>query len=762
MMHLTSRRVTIVAWTMNRRGLIKASSITSGWRFVMMRIGTPVFLAFIALAYCASIPAAPLRPNIIVILGDDIGFSDVGCYGSEINTPNLDTLAAGGVRFTQFYNTARCCPTRACLLSGLYPHQAGVGHMTQKHDGLDGYVGDLNDHCVTIAQVLKPAGYGTYMLGKLHITPHTKPDGPKYNWPTHRGFDRYYGTINGAGSYFDPGTLTRDDTMISAMTDPEYQPPAGEPYFYTNALGAQACRFIDEHHAKTPDAPFFMYCAFTAAHWPMHALPRDIEKYKGKYDVGYGPIRQARFEKQKKMGLIDSRWELSPQFGDWDKVKDKDWEARCMEVYAASIDCMDQNIGRIVETLKKDGLLDNTLILFMQDNGGNLETVGRQGNRKRADHPTMPIIAPDVVRTEGHPKQTRDGWEVMEGHGVMPGPADTYIAYGQGWANVSNTPFREYKHFVHEGGIATPLIAHWPAHIKRHGEFEAQPSHLIDILATCVDLAGATYPQQFNGKEITPPEGTSLLPAFDAQALKPRQIFWEHEGNRAVRDGEWKLVATYPAGQWELYNMVTDRTEMHDLAAKEPARLKAMIDQWEAWGKRVHALPWPWEPQYGESPASAGPANVVLDLKPDEEIAGPKSPRLIGKAITITATLDKIAPNGVIVAQGGSVAGYSLYLQDGKLYFAVRSAEQLTLISSPDALPDATHTITAKLAKDANMALAADDKQLATGKAPMLIGVQPKDGLQVGRDKVGAVGEYTAPFAYRGEIKSVKIEFSSE
>jgi arylsulfatase len=344
----------------------------------------------------------------------------------------------------------------------------------------------------------------------------------------------------------------------------------------------------------------------------------------------------------------------------------------------------------------------------------------------------------------------------------MPGPADTYIAYGQPWANVSNTPFREYKHFVHEGGIATPLIAHWPDHIKRHGELESQPAHLIDIMATCVDLSGANYPMELNGKPITPMEGTSLLPAFDGEQLKSRALFWEHEGNRAMRDGDWKLVATYPAGKWELYNMAEDRTEMHDLATKEPERLKSMIAQWEAWGKRVHALPWPWEPQYGESPEQSGPAHVVLNLKPNDDIAGEKAPILVGRAITITATLDTVAPEGVIVAQGGRTCGYTLYMQQGKLYFAARTQAEIATISTKEPLPESAHTITATLAKDATMTLKVDDEKVARGKAAHLLDIQPKDGLQVGRDKAGAVGEYTAPFPYRGTIQSVKIEMSAE
>ena len=308
-----------------------------------------------------------------------MGYSDLGCYGGEMETPNLNELAKNGLRFTQFYNTGRCCPTRACLLTGLYPHQAGIGWMMSDR-GYDGYRGDLNNNCVTIAQALKPAGYSTFGVGKWHVTKHTQPDGPKFNWPLQRGFDRFYGTITGAGSFYDPGTLTRDNTMVSPFADPEYQP---EQYYYTNAISDHAIRFIKEHKQKKENDPFFMYVAFTCAHWPMHALEEDIARYRGKYDKGYGYYRKARLERLRKLGLIDENWELSPQHGDWGKVEHKAWEARCMEVYAAMIYRMDQGIGRIVETLKETGNYDNTLILFLQDNGGCQEGVGRQGNSKR-------------------------------------------------------------------------------------------------------------------------------------------------------------------------------------------------------------------------------------------------------------------------------------------------------------------------------------------------------------------------------------------
>lgn len=535
------------------------------------------------------------KPNIIVILSDDMGFSDLGCYGSEIHTPNLDKLAANGVRFTQFYNTARCCPTRASLLSGLYPHQAAVGHMMEDKK-LEGYQGDLTRRSVTIAEVLKRSGYATYMAGKWHVTKVVKPEGPKDNWPLQRGFDRFYGTITGAGSYYDPGTLTRDNAMISPFADPEYKP---KTFYYTDAITDHAIRFISEHEKKSPDKPFFMYVAFTAAHWPMHALPEDIAKYKGKYDGGYEPIRRRRFERLKELGLINPNWDLSQQVGDWSQVANKEWEARCMEVYAAMIDRLDQGVGKIVEELKRQNQLDHTLILFLQDNGGCQEAVGRKGDMTRPDKPTLPEIPADAIRLDVIPKQNRRGIPALQGPNVMPGPEDTYIAYGENWANVSNTPFRYYKHFVHEGGISTPLIAHWPAGIRRKGELEHQPGHLIDIMATCVDIAGAAYPTEFNGNTIPPMEGRSLVPALEGKPIHRDAIFWEHEGNRAIRVGKWKLVAKGPQGPWELYDMEKDRTEMHDLAASDPERVKAMTALWEEWAKRTRAIPWPWAGKYG-------------------------------------------------------------------------------------------------------------------------------------------------------------------
>ncbi len=534
--------------------------------------------------------AEAAKPNIIVILSDDMGYTDLGCYGGEINTPNLDSLAAGGLRFTQFYNTGRCCPTRACVLTGLYPHQAGVGHMMgDEKRGLPGYRSQLGRDAVTIAEALKGAGYKSYISGKWHVTP---VDDRKHNWPLQRGFDRFYGTIHGAGSFYDPNSLTRGNEFISPAADPEYKP---ERFFYTDAISDHAVRFIREHEE---DKPFFMYVAYTAAHWPLHAFPEDIAKYKGKYDCGYGPIREARYKKALKLGVIGDNSKMSPQMGDWDAVPDKRWEAANMEVYAAMVDSMDQGIGKIVDTLKDEGMLDNTLIFYMQDNGGCQESYGRkvQGPLVERTKRVAPMPA-DMLQTDMTPKQSRDGWPMRRGH-VMPGPADTAIGYGLNWANVSNTPFRMYKHFNHEGGISTPLIAHWPKGIKTKNGLRHTPSHLIDIMATCVDIAGATYPKTYAKTAIQPLEGMSLVPVFKKDKLPARHIFWEHEGNGAIRQGDWKLVGkaimlpnSTRHEKWELYDLSKDRSELNDLSGQFPVKRAALIKLFESEALRARALP---------------------------------------------------------------------------------------------------------------------------------------------------------------------------
>ncbi|MEC8556895.1 MAG: arylsulfatase [Planctomycetota bacterium] len=553
--------------------------------------------AFLLVLMLTSTSAAQ-RPNIVLIMADDMGYTDIGCYGSEIETPVLDKLAAGGLRYTQFYNTSRCCPTRASLLTGLYSHQAGMGLMASDR-GVDAYRGNISRRCVTIAEVLGTAGYKNYMSGKWHVTRHIAPKGDNSNWPMQRGFDRFYGTIIGAGSFYDPSTLCRGNTYITPDNDPEYQP---EDFYYTDAISDNAARYVREHFESTTDEPFFLYVAYTSAHWPMHAPESVVEKYDGVYDEGYDPIRKFRYENAIKQGVLESKWKMSPPAKNWEKFEHKEWDIRCMEVYAAMVDRMDEGIGRIVKAIEDAGAMENTIIVYLQDNGGCAEGFGRNDNLKKANDFDYKPFGPDDLQTKiWPPMQTRDGRYVRTGPEVMPGAEDTFVAYGTGWANTSNTPFRGYKHDGYEGGISSPLIFHWPRGIaaEQRGKVMHDPSHLIDIMPTFVDAAKADYPSKFADNSIYPMEGVSLTPTFRGEAIQRQAaIGFEHHGNLALRDGRWKIVSAYKKNKpidWELYDMQEDRTELNNLAESNPKKLKELSDKWQAWADRVGVEPWPFE-----------------------------------------------------------------------------------------------------------------------------------------------------------------------
>ena len=713
----------------------------------------PILALFLSLA-AITVSGAP-RPNIIIAMADDMGWSDIGCYGGEIDTPNLNSLADGGVRFTQFYNTGRCCPTRATLLTGTYAHQAGIGWM-MRDQNLPGYQGDLGKNVRTIAEVLKTAGYATYMAGKWHVTPKIQPGGPKDNWPRQRGFDRFYGTIHGAGSFFDPNSLTRENTQVSPLTDKGYQT---ETYYYTDAISDHAARYIKEHKG---DNPFFIYVAYTAPHWPMHALPKDIAKYKGKYDAGWDALRKARHARQLKMGLVDPNWKISPRDSKatpWADAKNKAWELRLMETYAAMVDNMDQGMGRIVQALKDNGQYDNTLILFLADNGGCAEGMGRRNGIQYRDKNPEKIIpmAKDALQFDMIPKRTRDGRVVKQGTEVMTGDSDTYHGYGLAWANASNTPFREYKHWVHEGGISSPLIAHWPKGISksRNGKLEGQPGHLIDLMATCVDLGGAKYPKQVGGTKIVPLQGTSLAPAFNGKDIgRKAPIYWEHEGNRAMREGKWKLVAKGANGPWELYDIEADRTELNNLAEKDPARLNDMATRWEEWAVEALAKPWPW----GSKKNVKFSKKKNFALKQGDHLNQAQAPMVRKKAFTVTATVETKGHDGVIIAQGGTNHGWALHVWEGQLRFVTRHGGKLTALAAKGAFPKSAVKVSAQLQIDGSVVLKMDDKVVAEGKTPGPMLDMPLDGLEVGVDLNGAVGKYPADEKFKGEITNVALK----
>lgn len=514
------------------------------------------------------------RPNIVLILSDDMGFSDIGCFGGEVETPHIDRLAAGGAALSQFYNTARCSPSRASLLTGLHPHQTGIGILNYD-DSPEGYPGDLNDRCCTIAEALHPAGYRNYLAGKWHVARdiHT----PSHSWPTRRGFDDFYGTLEGAGSYFMPRTLTRGETNI------EHEAAADPDYYYTDAISDNAAGFIRQHQADHGQDPFFLYVGYTAPHWPLHAREEDIQKYLGRFDSGWDELRRQRLARLVSRGIIADTWPLTDRderVPAWQDVQDQEWEALRMAVYAAMIDRMDQGIGRILDELDHQGISQDTIVIFLSDNGGCAEEMPAESAREF------------VTTYVTFDAQTRDGRPVRAGNSplIAPGGEDTYSSYGRPWANLSNTPFREYKHWVHEGGISTPLIVRWPAGLPA-GVQRDQPHQLPDVMATVLDAAGVPYPAPDATGSPLPLEGVSMLPTLRQGAVDPgRSLYWEHEGNCAVRRGRWKLVKKH-AQPWELYDMAADRTELHDRSGEHPELVAELSADYESWAQRCGVVP---------------------------------------------------------------------------------------------------------------------------------------------------------------------------
>ena len=520
-----------------------------------------LLLLVVAICVCMAggFAGAAEKPNIVVILVDDMGWSDIGCYGGEIQTPNLDELARNGARFTQFYNTARCCPTRAALLTGLYSHQAGVGHMVG-NDGLPGYQGYLNNRCVTLAEALRPAGYTTLMAGKWHVG--SAPG----QWPLDRGFDRFWGTPSGGGVYFKDTLQIRNEVFFVNGAE-RIEPP--DDLYVTDTFTDRAMTFVEEAVTRTRK-PFFLYLAHIAPHWPLQAKAEDIARYKGRYDSGWDAVREKRFARQRELGIVRRDAVLSPrdlQAKAWNEMPERARQelAQRREIYAAQIDCIDQNVGRLVAKLKELGQFENTLILFLSDNGCSAE--GGPGGFSRGKA------------------------------GAAIGTGLSYASAGLEWANASDTPLRKFKASTHEGGISTPLIAHWPAAMKSAGAGRLidEPGHVIDLMPTLLDVAGGEYPKAVNGDAVLPMEGRSLKPWIvgdAAAASAPRPIFWEHEGNKAVRLGDWKAI-TRGRGAWELYNLRNDRTELNNLAASESEKTQELAALWKAWAERCGV--WEWD-----------------------------------------------------------------------------------------------------------------------------------------------------------------------
>lgn len=510
---------------------------------------------------------SPGRPNVVLILADDMGFSDLSRFGSEIPTPNIDRISADGATFTQFYNNARCCPTRASTLTGLYPTQTGVGYMVGDQ-GTPQYQGYLNDTCATIAEVLGAAGYHTSTSGKWHIG-----DWPNGAVPVNRGFERSFGIIGGDASYFRPPLYRNADT-IGVPSDPNY--------YFTDAIADDAVGVIQEFAGG--DAPFFSYVAFTSPHYPLHAPEDDISIFRGRYLNGWDELRQTRWERQQQTGLLPAVREPSPadpQNVLWTDDTNHSWQDQRMAVYAAQIRRLDLGVGRVLDALEETGVRDNTLVLFLSDNGGTAEILGKNAGSAFVSVDGSPVVSGD------NPS-------------IWPGPSNTFSSYGREWAHASNTPFANYKHFTDEGGISTPLLASWSGHIPS-GSVVTPPLHILDLAPTIYEATGTPYPSALEGRTVAPLEGRSFLQV--AQGTDPgrwtqgRAVFWEHEGNRAVRKGRFKLVSVYNQ-PWRLYDMVNDRSETEDLIAQRPDTAADLEADWQAWAQRVGIRQWHPGTQY--------------------------------------------------------------------------------------------------------------------------------------------------------------------
>lgn len=517
------------------------------------------------------------RPNVVVCLMDDLGFSDLGCYGSEIATPTIDGLARSGLRFTQAYNSARCCPSRAALLTGLHPQQAGVGHMVGAGPS-EAYAGYMTDAVPTIAELLRDSGYETMMSGKWHVggdydsRPPSKwrPGERGFPTPLQRGFERFFGTLTGAGSYYQPSTLMRQDTFV-AQEDPSW--------YYTDAIAGEACAML---RRRDRGRPFFLYLAFTAPHWPLHARWELAEPYLAGYRRGWDVLRGERHERMQAEGLVEPGWRLSARDPDawaWEESVSQEWEAQRMAVYAAQVAGLDSALGRVLRVIDDQGESEDTLVIVCSDNGGCPELL-------RED------AVPDGTWPSSVPLLTFGERPVAVGNrvGTTPGGPDTFMSYDLCWANLSNTPLRRFKRWVHEGGISTPLVVRWPQRIAAAGVVRT-PVHIFDIAPTVLEAARVAYPGDWAGTPTPALAGQSFIPSFaDPAWCAERRLYFEHEGHRAVRDGDWKLVSVR-FGDWELYNLEQDRTETVDLAGREAERASALEREWFAWADSVGADP---------------------------------------------------------------------------------------------------------------------------------------------------------------------------
>ena len=695
------------------------------------------------------------RPNVIVVLVDDMGYSDLGSFGGEVKTPQLDRLAANGIRFTQSYNSARCCPSRASLLTGLYSHQAGIANFTGR-DSTDrlgpAYLGKLNKQCLTLAEALKSVGYQTYGVGKWHVGHDEQP--------TDRGFEEYYGYTKGhSTSQWEIGNYQR--LPVGKKPELKFNP---ESFFATDAFNDYAVEFLKQ--AQKKEEPFFLYLAHSSPHFPLHAPAKTRDRYLDTYRKGWDVLRKERYKRQEKSGLVTPSWkftELSevpvdrddianhfagkpnPQWQELPAERREDLAYR-MATFAAMIDHVDQGIGRIIRQLEDSEDLDNTLILFTSDNGACYEW--------------GPF---------GFDRSSRKGFtQLHQGDDLngVGGPG-TYHSVGSAWSSLSNTPLRMYKHFNHEGGNCSPLIAHWPKGIAKPNRWVRSPIHLIDIMPTLLEVADVDYPDKFNDEELIPVEGTSLTSFFNgASTANERVLCFDHFDSSAIRKGDWKLVRgnnRYKNRTWELYNLADDRCETNNLIDSHSGKAKELESEWLDWAKRVKVNPY-----YSHSPTIL--VREITKLKKDDNgfyllhqgdlVSSQHAPNFARKAIEIHLSISRGKElGGVLISHGGSRIGFSLYLEEGKPVFSCRLGGDLHTIRSTQLLPMSRTALSVQVEKNGRVTLKTRSKILGEGILPSLFNSHPQDPLEIGNDSLSTLVNYPFNPRFKGKIHETKLKF---
>ena len=706
---------------------------------------------------------APDAPNVVMVVLDDVGFGDLGCYGSELRTPTIDALAAEGLRFNQFHTTTLCSPTRACLLTGRNHHSVGMGMVAEWDAGFDNSRSRITPAAATLPQLLRDAGYGTTAVGKWHLVPpHEQTQvGPFGNWPLGKGFERHYGFLGGSTDQFFP-ELVRDNTLIDAPARPE------DGYHLTTDLVDQSLSMLTDHLALAPDRPFFHYLAFGAAHWPLQAPPAVLAAQRGRFDRGWDVHRVERFARQQELGIVPASAALPPRnqgVRPWDELSDDEraFAVRLQEAYAAVVEHTDTQLGRLIDFLRTAAVLDDTVIVLLSDNGASQEG-GATGylHFSRLFNLQPPDLAEGIEQLDA-----------IGGPTVQP-------AYPWGWAQVSNTPLKRYKGNTHGGGIRDPFIIRWPKGIDDAGGVRSQFHHAIDVMPTILELAGVEAPAMYAGVEQLPVHGTSLSYAFanDGPSTRTEQHF-EMGGHRALYQDGWKAVTfhhmntPYEADNWELYHVDEDYSEIDDLAAAEPDRVRAMEARW--WELAEHYGVLPIDDRLIERLAMAGPPGSTrrldsLTFRPGATtVPGVNVPNTTNRSFHISIEVARCGQGdaGVLVRHGSVSGGFVVFVADGQVVFEHNRFGDRIRLAAPLVLPASDSVVTLGFTKTGSLrgvfALAVDGDEQARSEPVQTMAITFGAVFAIGADASSPVStSYRAPFPFTGELGAVRVELGDD